>query len=164
MNYASVQDMIDRFGERELIQLTDADLAAVQAAAVDRALADAQALADGFVGRVYRLPLAGCSKPAPTELDPAAVQLVPPPQLTRIVCDVARYYLYDDLAPEHEVYLRYKAAERELQAIAEGKAVLACPWGGTPGTLVAGEAPGDGEVRYSFSPRSITDDGLRGFE
>jgi phage gp36-like protein len=164
MNYATVQDMVDRFGERELVQLTDSDLLAVQAAPAERALADAQALADGFVGRVYRLPLAGCTKPAPTEQNPAATQLVPPPQLTRIVCDVARYYLYDDLAPEHEVYLRYKAAERELQAIGDGKAVLACPWGGTPGTLVAGDAPGDGEVRYEFSPRRITDDSLRGFE
>jgi len=163
MNYASAQDMIDRFGERELIQLTDADLVAVQADAVDRALADAQALADGYVGRIYRLPLPGCSKPAPTEADPAAVQLVAPPQLTRIVCDVARYYLHDNLAPEHEVYLRYKASERELQAIADGKAVLACPWGGTPGTLLAGSAPGDAEAYHGIGARQITDDSLRGF-
>lgn len=163
MNYASVQDMIDRFGARELTQLTDPDLVAVQAPAVDRALADAQALADGYVGRIYRLPLPGCVKPAPTPEDPQAVQLVAPPQLARIVCDVARYYLHDNLAPEHEVYLRYKSCERELAAIAEGRAVLACPWGGTPGTLLAGDAPGDAEVSHGFSPRQITDDSLRGF-
>ena len=92
-----------------------------------------------------------------------AVQMVPPPQLTRIVCDVARYYLYSDLAPEHEVYLRYKAAERELQAIGDGKAVLSCPWGGTPGLQLAGDAPGDAEVYHHFSPRQVTDDSLRGF-
>ena len=85
------------------------------------------------------------------------------PLLTRLVCDVARYYLYDDLAPEHEVYLRYKAAERELGQIAEGKTVLSCPWGGAPGQLVAGDAPGDAEVHFSFSPRQITDDSMRGF-
>lgn len=163
MNYASVQDMIDRFGARELTQLTDPDLLAVQAPAVDRALADAQALADGYVGRIYRLPLPGCTKPAPTAENPQAVQLVAPPQLTRIVCDVARYYLHDALAPEHEVYLRYKACERELAAIADGKAVLACPWGGTPGTLLAGDAPGEAEVSHGFSARQITDDSLRGF-
>ncbi len=163
MNYATVQDMIDRFGEAELIQRTDPDILVVKAAKVELALADAQALADGYVGRVYRLPLAGCSKPAPVDGNVSAVQLVPPPQLTRIVCDVARYYLYDDLAPEHEVYLRYKAADRELQAIGDGKAVLACPWGGQPGTVIAGDAPGDAEVYYGFSPRQITDDSLRGF-
>ena len=163
MNYATVQDMIDRYGEAELVQLTDPDILAVQTGKVELALADAQALADGFVGRVYRLPLAGCTKPAPVPGDLAAVQTVAPPQLTRIACDVARYYLYDDLAPEHEVYLRYKAAERELGQIAEGKTVLSCPWGGAPGQLVAGDAPGDAEVHFSFSPRQITDDSMRGF-
>ena len=163
MNYATVQDMIDRFGEAELIQLTDLDLLAVQAPKAQRALDDAQALADGYVGRVFRLPLAGCAKPAPVPGDVGAVQVVAPPQLTRIACDVARYYLYDDLAPEHEVYLRYKAAERELGQIAEGKTVLSCPWGGVPGQLVAGDARGDAEVHYGFSPRQITDDSMRGF-
>lgn len=163
MHYATVQDMIDRFGERELIQLTDPEIVAVQAARAERALGDAQALVDGYLGRVYRLPLAGCAKPAPVPGDPGAVQLVPPPQLTRITCDVARYYLYDDIAPEHEVYIRYKAADRELGLVAEGRAVLSCPWGGTPGPLVAGDAPGDAEVHYGFSARQITDDSTRGF-
>ena len=163
MNYASVQDMIDRYGAPEMIQLTDPDIVAVQDSKAQRALDDAQAFADGFVGRVYRLPLAGCAKPAPVPGDLGAVQYVAPPQLTRIVCDVARYYLYDDLAPEHEVYLRYKAAERELGQLSEGKAVLSCPWGGAPGQLVAGDAPGDAEVYFGFSPRQMTDDSLRGF-
>jgi phage gp36-like protein len=164
MNYASVQDMVDRFGELEMIQLTaGADAVAVGAEKAERALADAQAFADGFVGRVYRLPLAGCAKPAPTPENPAAVQAVVPPQLVRATCDVARYYLWDDVAPEHEVYLRFKAAERELQAIADGKAVLACPWGGQPGTLVAGDAPGEGEVFHGFSSRRITDESTAGY-
>lgn len=163
MNYAAVQDMVDRYGEPEMIELTDPDIMAVQAPKAERALADAQAFADGFVGRVYGLPLAGCSKPAPVPGNPGAVEHVAPPQLTRVVCDVARYYLYSDLAPEHEVYLRYKAAERELGQIAEGKVVLSCPWGGVPGTLVAGDAPGDAEVFFGFSPRSITDDSMRGY-
>lgn len=163
MIYATVQDMVNRFGEQELIQLTDPELLAVNATKAERALEDAQAFADSFVARVYRLPLAGCSKPAPVPGNPGAVELVAPPQITRVVCDVARYYLYSDLAPEHEVYLRYKAAERELTQIAEGKSVLSCPWGGVPGTLVAGDAPGDAEVFHGFSPRSITDDSLRGF-
>lgn len=161
MQYATAQDMTARYGEPEMIELTDPDLTAVKLPRIELKLADAQAFADGFVARVYRLPLEGCAKPAsvPGELP----ERVCPPQLTRIVCDVARYYLYDDLAPEHEVYLRYKAAEKELLAIADGKSVLTCPWGGAPGALVANDPLGDGEVYHHFSPRSVTDDSLRGF-
>lgn len=163
MQYATQQDLIDRFGERELVELTDPDGVAVRAARVQLALDDAQALADGLLARVYRLPLAGCAKPAPAPGDPQAMALVPPPQLTRAVCDLARYYLYDDLAPEHEVALRYKAALRELQAIADGKALLTCPWGGAPGALLADGGSSDDEVRFEFSPRSITDAGAGGY-
>lgn len=159
MQYASVQDLIDRFGEAELIQLTDPDAqAAVQTARVQRALDDAQALADGYLGRVFALPLAGCAKPVGV----GAVEYVPPPQLTRIVCDVARYYLYDDLAPEAEVYRRFKNASAELQAIADGKAVLGCPWGGTPGEP-AGAGPVAGETLYDFAPRAIGGDVSGGY-
>ena len=163
MNYATVQDMVDRFGETEMIQLTDPQIESVQAAKVERAIGDAQAFADSFVGRAYQLPLQGCAKPAPVPGDVGAVVYVAPPQLVRVVCDVARYYLFQALAPEHEVYLRYKAAERELQAIADGKATLSCPWGGTAGVLVSGSEPGEGEVLFGFSPRRVTDDDLRGY-
>ena len=154
MQYATVADMTARFGERELIQLTDPDLQAVQTDRAERAIADAQAFADAFVGVAYRLPLAGCAKPAPVPGDPQAVELVPPPQLTRIVCDVARYYLYDDLAPESEVYRRFKQATAELQAIADGKAALMCPWGGEPGAPANG-AIGGGDTYHDFAPRQI---------
>ena len=163
MTYASAQDLIDRFGERELIGLTDPDLQAVQTTKATRAIEDAQAYVDSFVGRVYALPLTGCVRPAPTVGDPFATALVAPPQLARITCDVARYYLYKDFAPEGEVYLRYKAAATELQAIGDGRAVLSCPWGGLPGTLLQGSLPGEAEVLHRFSPRGMTDDDLRGF-
>lgn len=163
MNYATVQDLIDRFGETELIQLTDPDLQAVQQGKVEIALADAQAYVDSFVGRVYSLPLTGCVKPAPVLGNPQATELVAPPQLTRIAVDVARYYLHKDFAPENEVYLRYKAAEKELQTIADGRAVVSCPWGGLPGALVQGDQPGEAEVFHGFSPRSVSDENLRGF-
>ncbi len=161
MQYATVQDLIDRYGEPELVQLTDPDNLVVVTVRAQRMLDDAQAYADSFVGRVYRLPLAGCAKPATVLGNPP--EMVPPPQLARIVSDVARYYLYDDLAPEHEVYLRYKAAEKELTAIAAGTVLLACPWGGPPGALVANDPLSEGEVQYSFSPRQVTDDSTRGY-
>lgn len=163
MIYATVANMVDRFGELELIQLTDLDNmppSTMGTARVAVKLEDATAFVDGYVGQVYRLPLQGCAKPA--TLPGGAVEYVAPPVLTRITCDLARYYLHDDLAPENEVYRRYKAAVKELDDIASGKALLACPWGGSPGELVGGDAQQGSETSYSFSPRQITD-GMRGF-
>ena len=151
MQYATVQDMIDRFGEPEMIQLTDAaHQAAVQPARIQLKLDDAHALADGYLARVFALPLTGCAKPVGV----GAVEMVPPPQLTRAVCDIARYYLYDDLAPESEVYRRFKQATAELQAIADGKARLVCPWGGEAGAP-ADQGPASGETWHSFGARQI---------
>lgn len=162
MQYATVQDMIDRFGERELIQLTDSDdQAVVKPERVQLKLDDATALADGYLARVFTLPLTGCTKPDPAA--PGGVTQVPPPQLTRIVCDVARYYLYDDLAPDAEVYRRFKNATAELQSIAEGKAQLTCPWGGAPGAPTA-TGPAAGDTWSEFRPRTVTgsvEDGYR---
>lgn len=160
MQYATAADMTARYGERELVELTDPDLTEINLARLTVALADAQAFADSFIARVYRLPLQGCAKPVVTL---GVIDYVCPPQLTRIVCDVARYYLYDDLAPEHEVYLRFKAAEKELQAIADSRTVLTCPWGGTPGALLSVDLLGENEVYFSFAPRRITDDSAGGY-
>jgi len=163
MDYAAVADMVARFGEQELIALTDPDNnAAMDRARVQRMLADAQALADGFLGQAYRLPLAGCVKPPVRK--GAAIKQVPPPQLTRIVCDVARYYLHDDLAPEHEVYRRYQDAMGQLKAIAAGRAQLACPWGGSPGQPLSGDAQTGQDVRYQFSPRGADDAHIGGYK
>lgn len=161
MQYASVADMVDRFGEPEIIQLTDPDnLSAVQPERVQLKLDDAHALADGYLGRVFSLPLKGCAKPVGGV---GVVEYVAPPQLKRIVCDVARYYLYTDLAPESEVYRRFKVATGELQAIAEGRSRLVCPWGGEPGES-ASSGPAAGETYHDFAPRRIgrdVDEGYR---
>lgn len=160
MIYAVVADLVARFGERELIQLTDLDNippSTIDEGRVSTKIADASAFVDGYVGQVYRLPLAGCAKPP--IVPGGAVEYVAPPVLMRIVCDLARYYLHDDLAPENEVYRRYKAAVRELEAIAAGDAQLACPWGGSPGELVGTDAQsGSIETLHRFSARQITDD------
>ena len=161
--YATVDDLIDRFGEAEMIGLTDPDNTAVQSARAQRKLEDAHALANGYVGMAYRLPLAGCAKPAPQPGNPQAVETVAPPLLARLVCDIARYYLYDDKSTE-EVLKRYEQAKQELLHISQGKATLACPWGGVAGEPL-GDDPqaGGGEVGYSFPQRQMTDDTLRGF-
>ena len=163
MAYATVADLVARFGAAELVQLTDVTNippSAIDQARVELKLDDASVFVDGYVGQVYRLPLAGCQKPDGV----GGITLVPPPVLVRLACDLARYYLYDDLAPEHEVYRRYKAALAELEAIASGKTQLACPWGGSPGELIGVDAQsGSAETQHCFTPRAITDDTLRGF-
>jgi phage gp36-like protein len=162
MIYATLADLVARFGETELVQLTDTTNVpprTVDAARVATKIDDAAAFIDGYVGQVYRLPLAGCAKPIV-----GGFEYVAPPVLTRLACDLARYYLYDDLAPESEVYRRYKAALKELEAIANGGVQLSCPWGGSPGALIGVDAQSGGlETQSSFVPRAITADTLRGF-
>ena len=161
--YATVSDLIDRFGEAEMIGLTDPDNTAVQSARAQRKLDDAHALANGYVGMAYRLPLAGCAKPAPQPGNPQAVETVAPPLLARLVCDIARYYLYDDKCTD-EVLKRYEQAKQELLHISQGKATLACPWGGVAGDPLSADPQAGGcEVGYSFPARQMTDETLRGF-
>ena len=161
--YATVADLIDRFGEVELIGLTDPDNTAVQSDRAQRKLDDAHALANSYVGMAYRLPLAGCAKPAPQPGNPQAVEYVAPPLLTRLVCDIARYYLYDDKCTD-EVLKRYEQAKQELLHISQGKATLACPWGGVAGDPLSADPQAGGcEVGYSFPARQMTDETLRGF-
>jgi len=163
MIYATPTDLVARFGETEIVNLTDAENippSVINVARLEVKLSDAQSFVDGYVGQVYRLPLTGCVKFGTG----GTVEHVPPPVLTRLTCDLARYYLYDDLAPENEVYRRYQAAVKELEAIALGKAQLACPWGGSPGqSLVADAQAGDDVQTYSSFRRGITDDDLQGF-
>lgn len=162
MIYATRIDMTQRFGERELIDLTDRDdTGQIGAAVLARAMDDAQATVDGYIGKLYRLPLAGCLKPA-TAVG-AAPTYVSPPMLTRLACDLARYYLYTDLPDEHEVSRRHKQAMAELKSIAEGKTQLVCPWGGSPGVALDADPLEAQEVMHSFKRPSLNDDSLRGF-
>lgn len=160
MRYATVQDMTDRFGEQEMIQLTDPELAQVQTARIELKLDDAHALADSHLSRVYRLPLTGCAAPDPDH--PGQTLRVAPRQLTRIVCDLARYYLYDDLAPEAEVYRRYKQAVTELEGIAAGRVRLQCPLGEDPGRPTA-VGPAAGDTWHVFARRTVTGDVERSY-
>lgn len=73
---------------------------------VDRALLDASAMADDYLRAKYTLPLAGI-----------------PHTLVLMVCDIARYYLYDDAATE-TVVRRYKDAIAWLIQIANGTVPL----------------------------------------
>ncbi len=106
MTYCTHQNLIDRFTEEELIQLTDtSNSGAIDYTVLDAAITDASAEIDGYLAK-YPLPLA-----------------VVPTILTRLCCDIARYFLYDDMAPE-PIEKRYERAIEYLQRVAAGKISL----------------------------------------
>lgn len=108
MTYATQTDLVERFGSTELAQLTDpAAGVTIDAVAVARALGDAAAEVDSYLGKRYALPLASV-----------------PAVLVRVAADVARYYLWDNAAPE-TVRTRYAAAVALLKLLASGQTVLA---------------------------------------
>lgn len=108
MTYATQQNMIDRFGEDELIQRTDrAGLGVIDATVINRALGDADATINGYLAARYTLPLAN---PVPEILE-------------RLACDIARYALFDDQVIE-TVEKRYKDAIAYLRDVSTGKAEL----------------------------------------
>lgn len=107
--YATLQDLIDRFGRDELEQLTDRGappLGAIDEAVVGRALADAGELVDGYLSGSYRLPLAPV-----------------PDMIRRITCDVTRFYLHANQQPD-AVKDAYKEAVRLLERIQSGVITL----------------------------------------
>lgn len=107
MSYAVAADLIARFSEAELSQLTDdAGLGVVDAATVGRAVDDASALIDSYLVGRYVLPLAST-----------------PAMLVGLCCDLARYALYVDAAPEI-VKERRDAAMAQLRDLAAGRARL----------------------------------------
>lgn len=117
MPYATRQDMIDRFSEVELVQLTDrgnvrADR--IVDAVLNRALDDASAEIDGYLAGRYTLPLS----PVPANL-------------ALICCDIARYRLQHNEAAE-AVRERYAAAIKFLTKVATGEIQLGATALGQP--------------------------------
>lgn len=109
MGYATKQNLIDRFGAEELIQLTDRatpPAGVINDTVLNQALADADAEADGYLGARYTLPLASV-----------------PLALKRIAADIARYRLYDNRATD-EVRQRYEDAVKFLRDVSRKEATL----------------------------------------
>ena len=109
MAYATQADMEERFGEKELLKLTDRSdtpTGEIDAVVVARTLSDAEAEINGYLAARYTLPLSST-----------------PAVLKRLCCDIARYYLYDDWAND-QVRARFEDATKLLKLIAEGKVLL----------------------------------------
>lgn len=139
--YCTQQDLIDRFGEQEIIQLSDRanpPSGAIDAAVVGQAISDASDEIDGYVGARYALPLP-----------------VQPSVLGRVACDIARYRLADAL-PTAEMRKRYEDAVQLLRQIAKGLVSLGLPAQDTP-------APAVGKVLVESSPRRFSRGRLENF-
>lgn len=107
--YAIADTMIKRFGEREVIALTDRDnLGVVDQVVLAEALDDASAEIDAYLGGRYTVPL-----------DPA------PKFIGNICCDIARYRLCGgETQMTDEIRDRYDAGVKFLRLAADGKVTL----------------------------------------
>ena len=110
MAYATVADMIARFGELEVLQLTDRNQEGVIDKAVAKtALDDATAEIDAYLGR-FKRPVGKI-----------------PPLLVRLCCDIARYRLTaaQGVLITEEIRNRYKIDVLDLlRAMAKGEVQL----------------------------------------
>lgn len=108
MSYATQEQMLSRFGEKEVLQLTDRErIGVINTGVLNTALADANALVDAYLrGGGYTLPL--------TSSEPALISAA---------CAIARWKLFDKARPE-EVQVAYDDAIAFLKSVAEGKTRL----------------------------------------
>lgn len=141
MPYCTQAQLTDRFGLARLIALTDRaaiPLGVIDQAVVSRALADTDAVIDGFLFGRYALPLAET-----------------PALVTDLAQAIALWKLHAT-EPEAKVKADYEAAMRLLREIAQGVVQLS----------VAGLEPassGDGGVQITDRDREFTAENMRGF-
>ena len=121
MTYAVQQDLVDRFGSSEILQLTDRDnLGVINVTVLNRALVDADAKINAYLEPVYTLPLATVV-----------------PVLIGVAADIARDFLYD-VSPNDQVRLRYEDALAFLDGISTGKRSLGIDAGNQPEAVTGG--------------------------
>lgn len=110
MTYATLDQLLERHGERMIMQLTDRaspPAGAIDTAVVTRALTDTDAVIDGYLSGRYALPL---------------VQT--PPLLADLALAIAIYKLHN-FAPDPKIEQDYKDAVAALGRIASGTIRLA---------------------------------------
>lgn len=106
--YATQQDMIDRYGEDDLLIAADHDGDGVaDAAVVTQGLSDATDVIDTHIGARYTLPLTTV-----------------PAVLKRLCVDIAIYLMSKPPSVTEEKRKRYEDAVKLLQAISTGKVSL----------------------------------------
>ncbi len=122
MPYCTQSDILRKLDEARLVQLTDDEgLGQVNAGRVEQAIADADALIDGYVGSRHAVPLS----PVPAIIKTYSVA-------------IAVYFLYGrrDRVPESRAQ-DYQDAVRFLELVAAGKVSLGAedPEGSPPSAM-----------------------------
>lgn len=138
MSYATLDDIVARAGEEEILQVADRDDDGVaDADVVASAIATAESEINGYISARYRLPL---------------VQV--PDLIKSWTVSIARYHLHRDGAPDH-VVRDWKSAMDGLRDVA--RSLVSLP------IVDGGEAPADdaGRVTLVKSPRE--ENGFGGF-
>jgi phage gp36-like protein len=105
MSYATLQQLIDRYGQDVIVQVTDRatpPAGAIDQDVVDRALADTAALIDGYLAGRYQLPLA-----------------TTPSLVIDLALQIAIYKLHR-FAPDEKIKADYDAAMKMLRELAQG--------------------------------------------
>lgn len=105
MPYTSLQQLTNRYGERMLIRLTDRDEVAsgvVDTDVIDRALADTDAMIDGFLAARYALPLAET------------------PALVAELAQAIAIYKLHIYTPDEKITADYKDARDALAKLSQG--------------------------------------------
>lgn len=144
MAYATAQDMIDRFGEKELVTLVPlrpSPVPAYDQTRVNQALADASVELDGYLAVRYAVPLA-----------------VVPGLVKRAVCDLAREAL--DSAGRQPVLEAGKRARAWIKDVAAGRATLGSGLDGDPDAVPVADSGG---VEVDAPDRVFTDHTLAGY-
>jgi phage gp36-like protein len=133
MSYATYQDMVNYFGEREVRLISDRDNTGnPDPLVIEGGLQTADAEIDSFIAGRYALPLRET-----------------PRVLVGIACDIARYRLTGTERTESAVILeRYRMAIRYLEKVAAGSVTLGA--GSTTGTVVD---PGEDAVKFCVGGR-----------
>lgn len=106
MAYATIAAMQQRFGEQELIYLSERDNApadVINTVVIEQAITDASDVIDGYLAGRYELPL-----------------VTVPNLLEQFCCDIARYKLGTNDTPEH-IETRNKEAIKFLTSVAKGE-------------------------------------------
>lgn len=137
MGYCVIQNLVDRFGSQELIQLTDRThipATTLDDAVAQRAIDDASAQMDSYFAVRYELPL-----------------LSVPPVVASCCADIARFNLYDDKATE-EVRARYDDWRAWLLNCSKGLVLLALP---------ATQEPSINGAAFQASPRLFSRESTR---
>lgn len=142
MAYATVQSMTDRFGETEVLRLSDPEdrtSVTIVTAKVEVALADASGLIDDYLRGRYTTPL-------PT----------PPDSIVRAACVLARYDLAksERTEPSEQMRLDRKEVIAWLEGIAAGRVNIDADPLGSTGSL-------DGGARVSDRCGAFSDQSLR---